>query len=154
MDTELSALVSFASLFGSRPVIGRVTESSIRLRKRIGYRNSFQTFLTATLRWEAGATVISGKVNMHRFVQVFMFIWFTGAVLIGGPMFVVSIASLIPGSTHQMPNAWMGVVMPPVIVASGYGLVRFGRYLARNEAGFLKDFLMRTLDAREMLLGV
>ena len=42
IDYEGFMLLSFASIFGSKPVIGRVTESSIRLRKRIYYRNSFQ----------------------------------------------------------------------------------------------------------------
>src|SRR4051812_21410120 len=98
IDTERSALFSFAGLFGSRPVVGRVTESSLRLRKRIGYRNSFQSFLTATMRPEAGGTLISGDVAMHPFVRVFMFVWFGGVVLIGGTMFLATVGSLLFGS--------------------------------------------------------
>jgi len=149
IDTERSALFSFVGMFGSRPVVGRVTESSFRIRKSIGYRNSFQSVLTATMRWEAGATVISGEVAMHPFVRVFMFIWFGGVILIGGTIFLAGIGSMISGSSSQQQKAWLGVVIPPVMLAFGYGLIRFGRYLARHEASFLTDFLIRTLDAHE-----
>jgi hypothetical protein len=147
MDTERSALFSLTSLFGSRAVIGRVTDTSLRLRKRIRYRNSFQSHLTATLRPEAGGTVISGEVAMHPFVRVFMFIWFGGVILIGGTMFVAAIGTIFFGSGSQHQNAWMGAVIPPVMLVFGFGLLRFGRYLARDETRFLTDFLIQTLKA-------
>ena len=147
MDAEPSAFFSLASSFGSKPVVGRITETSLRLRKRIGYRNSFQSFLAATLRPEAGGTVISGEVGMHEFVKVFMFIWFGGVILIGGTMFVATVGKILFGSGNQHENVWMGVVIPPVMLIFGFGLVRFGRYLARDEARFLTDFLVQTLNA-------
>jgi hypothetical protein len=149
IDAERSAFFSLAGLLGSKPVAGRVTESSLRLRKRIGYRNSFQSFLTATMQQELGGTVISGEVGMHPFVRVSMFIWFGGVILIGGTIFAASISSMIFGSGSLRQNAWLGAVIPPVMLAFGYGLIRFGRYLARHDARFLTDFLIQTLDARE-----
>jgi len=147
MDTERSVFLPLAGLFGSKPVVGRVTETSLRLRKRIGYGNSFQSYLAATLRPEAGGTVISGEVAMHPFVRVFMFIWFGGAILIGGTMFVATIGTLFFGSGSKHQNAWMGAVIPPVMLVFGFGLVRFGRYLGRDEARYLTDFLIQTLNA-------
>lgn len=149
IDTEWSALFSFAGLFGSRPVVGRVTESSLRLRKRIGYRNSFQNHLTATMRPEGGGTLISGDVAMHPFVRVFMFVWFSGVVVIGGMMFLAAVSSLLFGGGNQYQNAWLGAIIPPAMLAFGYGLVRFSRYLARGETRFLIEFLVHTLDAYE-----
>lgn len=146
IDTERSAIFSLAR---SRPVVGRVTDSFLRLRKRIRYRNSFQSFLTATMRPEAGGTLISGEVAMHPFVRVFMFMWLGGVLLIGGTMFLATVGSMVIGSGSHHQNAWMGVVIPPVMLAFGFGLVCFGRYLAREEARFLKDFLIRTLDVHD-----
>ena len=142
-------LFSKGGLFGSKPVIGRVTESSLRLRKRIAYRNSFQRFLTATMRPESGGTVITGKVAMHPFVRVFMTVWFGGVILIGGALFVSSIGSVLSSSGSQAHNAWLGLIILPAMIVFGYALVRLGGYLARDETGFLTDFLIRTLDARE-----
>ena len=148
MDTERLAHFSLAGFFGSRPVVGQVTESSLRLRKRIGYRNTFQTFLTATMRPEAGGTVISGEFAMHPFVRVFMLIWFGGIIIIGGTMFVATASSMLSGS-GQGQNTWMGVVIPTAMLAFGFGLVRLGRFLARTESRFLTDFLVQTLNAHE-----
>jgi hypothetical protein len=35
------------------------------------------------------------------------------------------------------------------MLAFGVGLLKVGQFIARGEADFLKDFLQRTLDARE-----
>lgn len=148
IDTERPTMLS-SGLSGSRPVVGRVTDSFLCIRKRIGYRNSFQSFLTATMRPEAGGTLISGEVAMHPFVQVFMFIWLGGVLLIGGTVFLATVGSMVIGSGSPHQNAWMGVVIPPVMLAFGFGLVSFGYHLARDEGRFLTDFLIRTLDVHE-----
>jgi len=87
MDTELSLLSSFVALRGSKPVIGWVTESSMRFRKRLGYGNSFQSYLTATVRPAAGGTAILGKIAMHPLVWVAMIVWFGGIIYLGDQCF-------------------------------------------------------------------
>ena len=84
---------------------------------------------------------------MHAFVRVFMCIWFGGVILIGGTGFVVTVGTIFFGSSSQHQNSWMGVVIPPVMLVFGFGLVRFGHYLARDETRFLTDFLLQTLNA-------
>ena len=117
------------------PVVGSVTESSLRLQKRVRGRNSFQSILTARMRREPAGTVISAKMAMHPFVLAFMFFWFG-----------VIILSVFFASGGPQKNAVPGGVM----LAFGCALACFGRYLARNEARFITDFLIRTLDAREL----
>lgn len=148
-DIEHSLLPSFSSAFGSKPVVGRGTVSSLRLRKRVSYANSFQTHLTVSMRGEEGGTAIEGALGMHPAVQPFNALWFGGVLLLGGTMFLVSLRSLIADGDDAMQNAWLGIVVPPLMLAFGYGLDRFGRHLARDEGRFLTEFLIRTLDARE-----
>ncbi len=149
IDSERSALFSFLSLFGSHPVAGHVDVSSLKLRKRIRHNNSFQSYLTATMRPEGSGTVISGDFAMHPFVWVFLAIWFTGVTLIGGAVFIVTVGAYISGSPLRGDKAWMGVVSPLVVIGFGLALVRFGRFLARNEVRFIKDFLMQALNASD-----
>ncbi len=149
IDCERSALISFSSIFGSKPIAGKVTETSLRLRKRIGYRNSFQNFLTATMRPEGTGTVISGEFAMHPIVRVFMTIWFGGVILIGGTMFIGTIGGFLFGLAPHGDNAWIGVVVPPLMLLFGFALVRFGSYLARDEARFITDFLLQVLNAND-----
>ena len=91
--------------------------------------------------------MISGEVAMHPFVRAFMFIWFGGVILIGGTMFVATVWTMLFSADGPRQNLWMGAVIPPFMLAFGFGLVRFGRYLARDETRFLTDFLIQTLDA-------
>jgi len=149
IDSERSALFSFSSLFGSRPVVGRVDSSSFRLRKRIAYRNSFQTFLTATMRSEGAGTVIQGEFAMHAFTRVFMPIWFGGVLLIGGTGFVISLVAMFTHSSEQHQGSWPFLLIPPGMLLFGFLLIRFGRYIARDEARFLTEFLRHTLDAND-----
>ena len=100
------------------------------------------------MRLEAGGTVISGKVAMHPFIQVFMFVWFGFAFIGGFAMLVTTVNSLRFSSGGQRQNAWMGIVIPLLMPVFGFGLVRFGRYLARDETRFMKDFLIETLNAQ------
>ena len=147
-DSSLrTPLEAFLGSCGFKPVLGRVTDTSLRLRKRIDYRNSFQTRLTAAIRPEGAGTVISGSFSMHPFVRVFTIIWFAGVILIGGSMFAVALGSFISHASHRPDNAWLGLAGPPLMLAFGYGLFRLGRYLARREASFITDFLIQVLNA-------
>lgn len=43
----------------------------------------------------------------------------------------------------------MGVEIPPLKFAFGLGLLAFGRFLARDEAHFIKAVLTRMLETHE-----
>jgi hypothetical protein len=150
MDCERSTLFSFAALTGSHPISGRVEGSSIRLRKRIAYNNSFQTFLNATMRPEGAGTVIEGAFAMHPFTRFFMPIWFGGVILIGGFGFIISLLAAFTHSSDEQRSHLPFLLGPPGMLFFGYLLVRFGRYLARDEAAFITDFLKQTLDAHDI----
>ena len=69
---------------GKRPVIGRVRDTSLRLRKRVKGRNSFQTFLFAGVSSVAGHTRFECRFGMHPAVIAFMAFWFGALLVIGG----------------------------------------------------------------------
>ena len=138
--TDRDGLLSW---FGSRPVLGRVSGRSVRLRKRIGYRNSFQTFLTGSLEERDGSTVFRGQAGVHPLVTGFMAVWFGLLILLGGAAFVAGVGGLLGGRGHVL-----GVIVPAVGLAFGVGLVWFGRWLARNEESFLVAFVAEVIAAR------
>ena len=144
MGAERAGFFPLARHFGSSPVIGRVTQSSLWIRKRISYRNPFQNYLLATMKAETGGTVISGKITTHPATRAFMFLWFGGVVLGGGLMLITSISSIL-ASSSRIQDEWRDIVMLAAMLAFGFGFVRFGRYLARDEARFLKEFLRQAL---------
>jgi hypothetical protein len=105
------------------------------MRRPFGYHNSFQRFLTAKIEREPTGTVISGKVVMPRFALAFMLFWCAGCIW--GIFYA-------PGGPQK--NALQAGGM----LAAGCALFGFGFYLTRNEARFLNDFLIKTLDAHEL----
>lgn len=149
IDAEPYALMSLASLFGSRPIIGWARDSSFSLRKRLAYRNSFQSFLTASMQQESGITVISGKVAMHPFIQVFLCIWFGVLMLIDALMFA-TLSAMLLGAIRFQESAWIGVAILSLMLLFGCSLVWIGRFFARDEARFLTDFLIEALEAQEL----
>ena len=65
-------------------------------------------------------------------------------------MFVAAaVASSVTGVPLRGTAPRLGVAIPFLMFAFGVALVRFGRFLARNEERFLTEFLGKTLDARE-----
>ena len=141
------ALLSFQGIFGSKPVLGHVTQTSVHLRKRITYRNSFQNMFSGAMRPDIGGTVITGNFSMNRFVMVTMAIWFCGVVGFGGFISVTTTAGFLSSSGPRGGNDWLAVVIPVGMVIFGVALVGIGRHLARHEAQFITAFLTQTLDA-------
>jgi hypothetical protein len=144
MDPE--TVFSWSSMFGSKPVIGEVRGNSLELRKRIIYRNSFQPSLSATIEPVPGGTVISGVMRMHPFVVIFMCAWLGIVFCVGGATFLSAVGEVLNGNA---PNR-VGVLVPSGMFVFGIVLLWFGRFLGRNEAGFIKRFLIQTLDGREL----
>ena len=111
-----------------------------------------KTYAMVSLKAEKTGTRITCRFCMHPIVTAFMAIWFAGVVLIGGPI-TVSIIAAILGSAGQTSGSLppIAAVIAPAMLAFGCALVGFGQWLARDEATFLKNFFLRTLDATEVM---
>ena len=124
--------------------MGRIGKTSLRLHRRIRYRNSFQTQLFAQLVDEGHRTRLHCRFGFHPFITVFIVVWCGFALVLGGAM---SIPLLKAGSPTS--QQWLGVVIPFALLAFLVAMVQFGRFLSRNDPQFLIDFLCRTLEARD-----
>jgi hypothetical protein len=61
-----SLATPFLSYFESKPIAGSITRSGMRIRKRIGYRNSFQTELNAQIKSRGNGSEICGTFVLKR----------------------------------------------------------------------------------------
>jgi hypothetical protein len=77
-----------------------------------------------------------------------MLIWFGGIVFIGGTIFVSTLIAVLGGG-QIVTTVWMGLGIPLILPLFGYLLLKFGRFLARDEQRFLTDFLRGTIDAHD-----
>jgi hypothetical protein len=126
--------IFMGSLFTAKPCIGSVSETTLRLRVRIRYRNSFQTHLYATLADADGHTQLHCRFGTHPSVIVFMSIWFGFVVL-------AAIAMAIKASAAAF--------VPLGLFVFGAILVLVCRAVARDEQDQLIEFLETTIDAHE-----
>ena len=138
-------------LFGKKKIIGRIGDHRLSARKRIRYRNSFQTVLRAGLDEQFGQTRFHCRFSMHPFVIAFMTVWF-GFIGLGclAALIHVAVRSGQSGKTYptDLASALAGGLIPAGMFVFGIFMVRFCRYLARDEQSFLIDFLQTTVDAK------
>jgi hypothetical protein len=130
-------------LSGNKPVIGRVRETSLRLRKRIKGRNSFQTVVFAKIVQDQGRTRLECRFGIHPIVIGFMLFWFGGVITLGSR----AIAGA-PGVLDSIMADPMLILGPLVMIMGGIAVLVICRNSARDEQQFLTDFLLKTIDGR------
>jgi hypothetical protein len=138
----------WARLLSTKPVVGRVEDTSFRIRKRLeAFNNPFQPHLWGELLDEDGRTRVRCRFGMNEFVVIFMAFWLSVVLIAGGPVAISAIASLLRGGAQA--DAWRSIVMAAAMPAFGVAFVGLGLFSARNERRFLLDFLRGTIAARE-----
>jgi hypothetical protein len=136
------------TLFGARPLVGRVEEASFNFRKRIGYRNAFQTVTRGTLEQESGQTRLRCRFGLPPFVTGFLIFWCGLVTLFGGAGAVSAIVRPLSGA---QPISFRDALLMLLFAAF---LVTVGRLFARNEQGEILRILTKTLDAHAMPITV
>ncbi len=140
---------SMWTFFGKRPLVGRVDDHWLRVARRIRYRNSFQTWMSARLSAEGGGTRLRCRFGMHPLVTVFMAAWFGFVLMLGGPASVVVLVKLVAAPAPTAAGEWLLALIPVWMLAIGSAMVGIGRWLARGERRYLIEFLRQSVEARE-----
>ena len=148
IDAEGSLGVSWKTMFGSKQVVGHVTQGFLSLRRRINYRNSFQLFLPANLIAQAKGTSLRGSFGMHPVAAAFMCVWLGGVSLFLFVGIVMTLQNLV-AEQGKVDVSLIFILVPGVMLLFGFGLVSFGKELSRGDVVFLTNFLKTTLDAKE-----
>lgn len=134
-------LPSWKIVFGSKRLIGQLSDTKLQLRKRIGYRNSSQTILNGTMRAQDGGTMISGEFGLHPVVRIFPFVW---CVLL-----LSALAGFVILAPKKEGSDWALVMAPVLLMVLGMAVVWIGKYFARDEARFITATLTEALQRRE-----
>jgi hypothetical protein len=139
---RLTAMMDM-SFFGfdyatGRPVIGRIRGRRLTARKRIRYTNSCQTYLSAEMIDRGNETLVRCRFSMHPFLIAFATVFFAGAVLLAGDVYMQRSAK--PISDPSRPDLG-GIIVPVESIIFCAALMVFGRWVARDEQAFLTDFV-------------
>jgi hypothetical protein len=145
LRTEMDGPLRF---FGSRPTVGRIHRTKLRARKRILYSNAWQPRIIAEMTEQAGQTHISCRFSMRRLGVAALVIW-CGFNILNGVGALIPLPRLLTLPPFHGPAPISSAVIDPLWgFLSGYGVMRFGRFLARNERDFLLGFVGDTLKAK------
>jgi hypothetical protein len=148
IDEEHRTIFSLSGYRGDRPVLGEVSERTFRLQKRRYWRNDFAPHFYGRFSPEPGGTRIEGYFDISSWVKRFMRFWLAAVVLLGGPIFALTIMDLTTGSRFVSGDRWVGITVFPSMFLFGILLPRLGRLLARADEHFISEHIQHTLAAR------
>jgi hypothetical protein len=146
IDVEQRTIFSFSGYKGSKPVLGRIDGYQFYLRKRRYWRNDFAPQFYGDLVVQERGTVVEGYFDLTPWTRKFMRIWLGGVILLGAPIFILSVVDLIHGSRGTNPA--VGLLVPIGLVSFGTLLPKFGLLIGNSEEKFIVEFLQRALVAR------
>ena len=125
---------------GDRPVYGSVSSRGFSLCLRIPYKNSFQTRAAGRFEADRSGSRVDVRFGMATSLKIFWAVGIAGLLA----FLVVAGTSFVAGKgVPSLTFVWVP------IAACGFMFVvmKYGRWLARDEERKLQEFLVRELEA-------
>jgi hypothetical protein len=97
---------------------------------------------------ESAGSKITGYFDCSPWTRLFMRIWLVGVVLIGTPIFVLSVREILSGTVSGSGDPWVGVIVPPAMILWGFVLPRLGYFFGSGDESVLTSFLETNLAAK------
>lgn len=130
----------------NNPLIGVITDTTLRLRRRLAYRNSFQTFLFATMEREDDGTRLRCRFGMHPVAVGFLVVWFCFVIV--GLGVGLTVAFDLFGIDHGLDRPlWPAAVVPVFMAVFALFWLKFSRRLAEEDELFMIELFRFSLDA-------
>jgi hypothetical protein len=148
IDPERRTIFSLSGYKGSASIIGWVDGYNFYLHKRRYFHNDFAPVCRGSLLPQDKGTRIECYFDVPRWTQIFMRFWLAGAILIGVPIFVISLLDLLKTGIFSDGDQYLGLAVPVALVLFGIFLPMLGLLISEPEEGFILEFLQSTLVAR------
>jgi hypothetical protein len=118
---------------------GKVTEQKVVLQRTIPLMgNSFKPFFVGRFSSESGETILRGVFTMHWMTKAFMAFWFGFCSI--WTLLALYIAAAKPIELWFFPAGGLGMLFV------GLAIVRFGKWLARNDQHYLCGVISKALS--------
>lgn len=148
IDPRRSWFFPIDGKFGTKPVIGTVNISSLKIRKVIYERNSFQRILRGKIVSEGEGTLIICEIGIDPIIQLFIRFWMTGVILFFLLSGVIFLIKLLMNSGKINSNDYISLLIPLIMVLFACALVKIGKCLSEDEPDFLVDYLAQVIEAK------
>lgn len=149
IDVDHWTPVSLSGYKGHAAMLGRIAGNEFRLHKRKRGHNSFAPILFARVLAEERGSIVKGYWSVWPGIRLFMRVWLGLAVLIGGPMFVLTLLERVRRGFTGGGDWWIGLIVPPALVLWGLVLPRLGAAVGGSEKDSIGEFLQWVLVANK-----
>ena len=123
----------------NRPFIGTIEGNRFRIRRDIGYRNSFLPIVSGQIVSATSGVRVSVTMGLHLAVAIVMLVWFAGVGF-------ATAGSLWLLLTNRASAAF-GFLIPPAMLVFGVVLVAFGFFPEAIKARTLLEQILSTQPA-------
>lgn len=128
---------SVFTVLAAQAAAGPVSESRVRLQRVIPMiGNSFKPFFLGRFDVRPDGVYLTGRFTMLWFIKAFMTFWLGGVLAIGLTSFVAA------DRTQEGPMVLLGSLG---MFGAGIALVAFGKWVSRNDVGWLSDVICTAL---------
>jgi hypothetical protein len=132
---------------GTRSVVGGISGTQLRARKRIWPGNSFQTHLWADLIEDRHGTLVQCRFSKDPTIILFVAFFLSVLVLVCGSVPLLMMPLLLSSKLQATAWAWIYIASPLLALVICLAIIWFGYRRARNERQLLIDFLRSTISA-------
>jgi hypothetical protein len=138
---------SLSGYEGNAAMLGRIAGHEFRLHKRKRGHNTFAPILFGHVLPEGHGAVIEGYWGVWPGMRLFAGVWIGLAILIGAPIFISALMQAVRKGFMDVSDWWIGLIVPPALVAWGLILPRLGAAVSDYEKNSIEEFLHRVLVA-------
>jgi len=133
------------NLLGNRPLIGQWNHARASFRRRLGYRNSFQTVMDVAIQPQGSSSVLKVRSYMHPYATAFMILWVLAMV-------VALVGILRSEAVQAMAASPVLALVPVLMIIVAGAMVFLGRWIARKDHDRMLDTVIGA-TAAEVLDG-
>jgi len=133
-------------------VVHRLKGRSFRLKATLGSytTNSFQPVFYGSFEPGSDGTLIRGRYKMDNSTRIFMGFWFGFCILMFGLFFWACVIAPATGFETVDRTPYWTILVPIIMVAFGYWLVRFGQRVGLAQKRSMEEFFRTAFEAVEM----
>jgi len=149
IDLEQRTIFSLSGYKGTAPVIGWLDGNQFYLHKRRTYRNDFAPLCYGNFVAQDKGTLVECYFDLRRWTKLFIKLWLTLVILIGVPIFAISVHDLFKTGHFNDGSEYLGLVVPVAMILFDIYLPKFGLLLGKSEEEIILEFLWSTLVANK-----
>ncbi|MEN3976971.1 hypothetical protein [Emcibacter sp. SYSU 3D8] len=131
---------------GNNPLVGMIADGALRVRRRLAYRNWFQTYMFGVMERTGDGTLLHCRFGLHPAALIFLIVWFS-FVIIGVGVGLAVALDLFGVNQGIKGPLWPAAIVPIIMAVFALVWLKLSRRLAEEDELFMIELMRFSLDA-------